>query len=237
MRPKIICHMMSSVDGKLLTSRYTPPFDGKTIDEVVDSYFDISSELKGDAILIGRTTVQEFSLPQSFENKGYKPTNNPVNFKGNLSRKNTVVLIDPKGKILYEGEYSQTDNYITILSEQVSDEYLDHLRERGISYIFAGTEGNDLVRAVNVLCEEFGIETLLVEGGGFVNGAFLNAGLIDELSLMIYPGIDGLSGIPSIFEYKGQPDGKPAAGQSLELSDMKMLDDGIVWLYYRIHKN
>lgn len=228
--------MMSSVDGRLLTSRYTPPFDGRSIDDVVESYFDISSELKSDAILIGRTTVQEFSLPQSFENKGYNPTENPVNFKGNLSRKNTVVLIDPKGKILYEGEYSQTDNYITILSEQVSEEYLNHLKERGISYIFAGPEGNDLVKAVNALYEEFGIGKLLVEGGGFVNGAFLKAGLLDELSLMIYPGIDGLSGKPSIFEYKGEADEKPATGQALELLSVKRLEDGIIWLKYKFHK-
>ena len=47
---------------------------------------------------------------------------------------------------------------------------------------------------------EFGIETLSLQGGGIINGAFLKAGLLDELSLLIYPGIDGLSGVPSVFE-------------------------------------
>jgi riboflavin biosynthesis pyrimidine reductase len=41
---------------------------------------------------------------------------------------------------------------------------------------------------------------LLVEGGGGANGAFLRAGLIDEISLVICPAIDGANGAPSVFD-------------------------------------
>ena len=64
----------------------------------------------------------------------------------------------------------------------------------------------------------------------------LAAGLIDELSLVIYPGIDGLASAPSIFEYLGGPDARPARGQSLELLSMDNLGHGVVWLRYRFHK-
>ena len=36
------------------------------------------------------------------------------------------------------------------------------------------------IQAINLLTEHFGIRTLLLEGGGHINGAFLEAGLVDE---------------------------------------------------------
>jgi riboflavin biosynthesis pyrimidine reductase len=53
--------------------------------------------------------------------------------------------------------------------------------------------------ALEILNRELGIERLLLEGGGGSNGAFLRAGLIDEISLAICPAVDGAKGAPSIF--------------------------------------
>jgi len=41
------------------------------------------------------------------------------------------------------------------------------------------------------------LKRLLLEGGGGSNGAFLRAGLIDEISLAICPAVDGAKGAPS----------------------------------------
>lgn len=57
MRPKIICHMMSSVDGKLIAERWTPSFTGKNLDDATEPYFEISNQLGGDAWMIGRKTL------------------------------------------------------------------------------------------------------------------------------------------------------------------------------------
>ncbi len=119
----------------------------------------------------------------------------------------------------------------------MSDDYLAELREIGISYLFAGPEGRDLALALETLGgEAFGIETLLLEGGGTINGAFLKAGLIDEISLLIYPGIDGLAGTPSIFDYLGKPDERPAKGLSLRHTMTETLKAGMVWLRYRVER-
>ena len=82
----------------------------------------------------------------------------------------------------------------------------------------------------------FNIERIVLEGGGIVNGQFLKHSLIDEFSLMIYPGIDGLAGIHSIVEYTGNDDERPATGQSLELISADKLENGVIWLYYRVHR-
>ena len=50
----------------------------------------------------------------------------------------------------------------------------------------------------------------VTSGGGIINGSFLKAGLIDELSLLIYPGIDGRAGIPAVFEYFSEHGERPA---------------------------
>ena len=79
------------------------------------------------------------------------------------------------------------------------------------------------------------MKSLSLQGGGIIDGAFLQAGLIDELSLVVYPGIDGAASSPSIFEYVGKEQ-MPAKGQSLELMSVETLQNGVVWLRYRFHK-
>lgn len=48
--------------------------------------------------------------------------------------------------------------------------------------------------------EHFGIRRLLLEGGGHIKGAFLQADLVDKVSLLLVPGIGGRHEIPSVFD-------------------------------------
>ncbi len=75
-----------------------------------------------------------------------------------------------------------------------------------------------------------------LQGGGIINGGMLAAELITELSLVIYPGIDGQASDLSIFEYLGATDERPADGQSLELLSSETAGNGIVWVRYRFHR-
>lgn len=47
---------------------------------------------------------------------------------------------------------------------------------------------------------------------------------------------DGLSGVPSIFEYVGGATDCPAAGQSLQLLSAEQREHGVMWLRYKFHK-
>ena len=235
MRPEIICHMMSSVDGRLDCDRYTSSFDGKTFDEVSEIYFEISNRYDADAIMIGRKTVQKHYFHRYFSSRTSTAVKSLDSYKGNLKSKRYTIIADPKGKIFYESDTADGENIIAVLGETVSAEYLDHLKVTGISYVFAGPAGSDMKLALETLKKEFGINKILLEGGGYINGAFLKAGLIDQLSLMIYPGIDGLAGTSTIFDYCGIADELPAKNQKLEFKAAEVLNDGIVWLTYKIH--
>lgn len=236
MKPKIICHMISSVDGRLLTDRWSKPFDGTEKDKLMDIYYDMEKELNISGWIVGRNTIQYDFEGGSFDYEKYPPAKEFNVFIGNRDGKETAIVFDSKGKTRYPKGTLGDSNIIAVLGKKVSEEYLSHLREKGISYIFAGEDGHDLIKAVETLNTEFGFQQLLLEGGGVINGMFLKAGLIDELSLLIYPGIDGLSGMPSIFEYKGEKDELPAKGQALELISVRELGEGVVQMYYKFHK-
>jgi len=235
MKPEIICHIMSSVDGRLLNGRWTLPYDGKTPSEIGGIYAEIGKTLKTQAWLFGRNTLQELYFPQVFDHTGSPTARNPETWFGNRSSERLFVVADPTGEITYTADTVRGCNIVAILGEKVSERYLEHLRKWGISYLFAGEKGEDLPLAMHRLRHEFEIESLTVQGGGQIDGAFLKAGLLDELSLLIYPGIDGLSGIPSVFEYTGTPGELPAEGQSLELLSVEQFTGGVIRLHYKFH--
>ena len=78
------------------------------------------------------------------------------------------------------------------------------------------------------------VKRLLVEGGGGANGAFLRAGLIDEISLVICPAVDGARGAPSVFDSSDDDAGAPAPVRSMTLESSQVLEGGAVWLRYQL---
>lgn len=236
MRPKIICHMISSIDGRLHPDRWTDPVDGVDRDALLGCYEQVAEQFNADGWLVGRKTMEYYAKGESITVKAVT-TDLRTNFVVDRGSRGVAITVDPQGKLHYKPDDAAKDHFITILSEQVSDQYLAELQQKNISYLFAGKDGKDLAKAMGTLGEEFAIKTILLEGGGLINGAFLKAGLIDEISLLIYPGIDSLAGVASIFEYTGKADEQPAQGQSLRHIASKDLDHGMVWLRYQVQKN
>ena len=106
----------------------------------------------------------------------------------------------------------------------------------GVSYVFQGKGRTALSHALDSIEKLFNVKTLLLEGGGIINGTFLEAGLIDELSVLIYPGLDGVYGSASIFGYQGQNQA-PAEHTHLELIAAQTLSAGMVHLHYRVQND
>lgn len=233
MRPKIICHMVSSIDGRLLPERWTAPADGTDRNIISTTYEDVAKRLNADGWMIGRHSMAYFARGQA--NEGGETSRLPRStFIADPEAKTISVSMDRFGKLHYHTNIVEGNHVVAVLGEQVPDIYLHELRKAGVSYVFAGVDGNDLPLAMERLGQDFGVKSILLEGGGLINGAFLKAGLIDEISLLIYPGIDGLAGIPSIFEHVGDKDERPGAGQSLRHVSTETLDAGMVWLRYNV---
>ncbi|MDE6279360.1 MAG: dihydrofolate reductase family protein, partial [Paramuribaculum sp.] len=140
------------------------------------------------------------------------------------------ISVDTRGVLLWD-DTDNTDR-LCIVSEQASPEYLAYLENKGISYIAVGKDSIDLPRAMEILYKEFGVKRVAVVGGGKINGSFLSAGLIDELSAMIAPGIDGRMGQPALFD--GVKDHEKFEPEKLDLKDVKVLPNGVIWARYDI---
>ncbi|NMD20178.1 MAG: 2,5-diamino-6-ribosylamino-4(3H)-pyrimidinone 5'-phosphate reductase [Verrucomicrobia bacterium ADurb.Bin006] len=192
MKPYIICHMVSSLDGKI---------DGSALSTVMadGEYEATGAKLKGDAWICGRTTMQQhFAEEQPFRSASKKAAGPCPVFVARRT-KSYAISVDTLGKLRWKSGDLDGDHLICVVSEQAPEDYLDMLPERGISYVVSGKSAVDLRKAMAQLGKHFGIRTLLLEGGGHINGAFLQAGLVDEVSLLLVPGIDGRHEIPALF--------------------------------------
>jgi len=70
----------------------------------------------------------------------------------------------------------------------------------GVSYVVSPSYEIDLAATLDLLNRELGPQRLALEGGGGVNAAFFVSGLVDELSALIAPALDGTSDSRSLIE-------------------------------------
>jgi len=219
--------MLSSIDGRI---------DGVSLRDFMGSndYEITGLKLKGDAWACGRTTMQlHFADRKPFKSKSRKPAGpRPVHVAHRA--KSYAVSIDTLGKLRWSRNDIGGDHLICVVSELAPEDYLAELQKRGISYIVAGKTSVDLARGVKLLGKHFGIKTLLLEGGGNINGGFLDADLVDEVSLLLAPGIDGRHQIPTVFDGVN-PRSKRAV--PLKLKSVQQRKNGILWIRYQVIRN
>ncbi|MGY3616947.1 dihydrofolate reductase family protein [Bradyrhizobium sp. USDA 10063] len=228
MKPYVICHMAASIDGRTLLSRWSPQAS------VQPGLFDrLHEELGGDAWLVGRVTGQEYAKGNAYPASTKDVFPREPWFARRDARAYGVVL-DARGKIVWGRSDIGNDPIVVVLSEEVSDAHLAGLRSEGISYVFGGEKELDLALTLEVLNRELGVKRLLLEGGGVTNGAFLRAGLVDEVSLILFPTVDGAKGAPAVFDSLENEQGRSAPVRSMTLESQQMLDGGVLWLRYKL---
>lgn len=233
-RPYIICHMTTSLDGKV-TGEHLSRANHSPVSEV---YYEINRHYKADAYACGRVTMEgsftggwypDLSACVPGSNWRFKTDHIPESLSGFYA-----VAFDPHGRLGWKSDritdpdgdpgYDKAQ-IIEVLTGDIDPRYTGFLEEKGIAYIFAGEKEIDIELALMKLRRFFGIQILLLEGGSILNGAFQRAGVIDELSLVMDPVIAG--------------DGKPLCMDSqveeYRLTDLKNYD-GIIWMNYRRNK-
>ena len=228
MKPYVICHMVTSIDGRVWASRWRP--EGNRVPGLFERLHD---ELGGGSWLIGRVTGSEYAKADAYPDR----TDQVYPREPWFARRDAAaygIALDPGGKIAWRRSDIGGDPIVAVLTEQVSDAHLAGLRRDGVSYIFAGAREVDLRLALEILNRELGIERLLIEGGGRSNGSFLRAGLIDEISLAICPAVDGARGVPHVFDSNDDESEARAPLRAMTLESSQVLEGGAIWLRYRL---
>jgi len=228
MKPYVICHMNTSIDGRTWASRWRPAEN-----RLAGLFERIHEQLGNGSWLIGRVTGSEYAKADAYPDH---PSEVFPRERWFVRRDAAAygIALDAHGKIAWGRADIGGDPIVAVLTEQVSDAHLAGLRRDGVSYIFAGERELDLELALDILNRELGIERLLLEGGGKSNGSFLRAGLIDEISLAVCPAIDGARGGPYAFDSREDETDARAPLRSMTLESCEVLEGGAVWLRYRL---
>lgn len=201
-RPYIICHMVTSLDGKVTGEFLSHPSCAKA----TDIYYRLNRELHANGFICGRVTMEGsftggwYPTLDAYrcveERRDYIgeahsgfyavafDTNGKLGWKSNR-------IVDPDGDPGYDGA-----QIVEVLSEQVDGRYLGYLEAIHVPYIFAGKDKIDVPLALQKLKQFFDCSTLLLEGGSIINGAFARADAVDELSLVTAPVVADKAGLP-----------------------------------------
>lgn len=226
-RPYVICHMLTSVDGKIDGDFFSVPECADAFTE----YAGLRETFDCPATLYGTTTMRGGFSDGIAENIPRCESEIPLDdFQAPNDIKNYIVSVDPKGILGFNSGFIEKKNrpkahVIEVLSETVSSDYLAYLRNAGVSYIFAGNDNLDCGLMLEKLYKLFGIKRLLAAGGGIMNWSLVQENLIDELSIVIAPAADGNTTAVTIFEKSDfLPKRTPAV---FELKDVRRIGNAV----------
>lgn len=182
-RPYIFCHMMTSLDGKIMGNYMDTP--------------------EGD--YVARPDAGMY-----------------------------YVSVDPSGRLGWESStltYEDTTAHVVeVLTEKAGNAYKAFLRKLGASYIIAGAEQLDYALALSKLKRLFSIETLMLGGGAALNWSFIQAGMCDEVSVVVAAAADGSPTTQTLFMAReGLSDDTPVR---FALQSVEVRDGGSLWLRY-----
>ena len=226
-RPRVICHMMTSIDGRIVTDGWPMSPEGRKQYELLHATYE------PDGWLCGRVTMELHFA------SGVRPDADVVREYHGPPREDFVApgehdsyafALDSHGRLVWESGEIEGDHVVAILTTRVSDEYLATLRARGVSYLLAGSPDLDLPLALDKIGERFGVRTLMLEGGGGINGSMLRAGLVDEVSVLVAPVVDGRVGTAALFDVEGAN----VAPRRLKLQSVEQRADDVLWLRYKV---
>lgn len=232
-RPHIICHMMSTIEGKITS--------GDGTDILSDEYFDLYTTSENmlpshTGWMLGRVTMQMFAsnetsaLPSPTQE--VEMTDYIAPHEGNLF----LFGVDTKGLLRWDKNAIKLSNVkqplhlVILVTASTPKEYLQYLKEKGISYIFGGTEELDFLHIFKTMKKSLKVETLLLEGGGLLNGSVMSMNLVDEISLLMTPTVVNQTTAPSVFERKQK---EPLNLKHYSLSSVQQLEKDTIWLRYK----
>ncbi|MCR8843018.1 bifunctional diaminohydroxyphosphoribosylaminopyrimidine deaminase/5-amino-6-(5-phosphoribosylamino)uracil reductase RibD [Paenibacillus sp. SC116] len=184
-----------------VTMKTASTLDGKIATHTGDSQWITNADVRErvhamrhrhQAIMVGIETVLQDN--PSLTTRLSVPALNPIR-----------IIVDSKLRLPLNARLVKDNAVPTwVLTTAQADERTAYsLKEQGVRVIRVN-DGPvvDLTLAMK-LCAEEEIGSILLEGGGTLNGAMLKAGLIDRVLLMIAPKIVGHPEAPSVFTFEG----------------------------------
>ena len=193
-RPYIHCFMMTSIDGKVtgkfLNNPECKPYVAKFIE--TDKNFNYQGFIYGKNTM--KESYQKFfldKLPEGEDKEKINSISQSEDFTPHADGKYYSIVYDRKGTLIFKENHLPNKEHkklIIVLTEQASKEYLYYLRSIKCNYIIAGKDDTDIKVSLEKIKKYFPkVNSLLLEGGSYINGTFLKSDCIDELTVIQTP--------------------------------------------------
>jgi len=217
-RPRVVMSVSASVDGKVTLSRQqvlmqqpsgrlwaamAPP----DADPLQDDFFELvrrqygcNARLEGSGSLVAGGADPPPLPPHESDPAELYTDFLPPEVTGQPSPPHMwFTVVDGRGRIRWTEKHADWDVLVLVCRSTPAD-YLGYLQRERICYLLAGEERVDLAGALAAMATRLGVHCVLSTAGGGLNGALLRAGLIDELSISLVPGLVGGLGTPSVLD-------------------------------------
>jgi 2,5-diamino-6-(ribosylamino)-4(3H)-pyrimidinone 5'-phosphate reductase len=183
MLPKVVLYNSVSVDGAI-----------KDFDVDVALHYEVIDTVGLDALLAGSATAKlgiELFVPTV-------PPEAPSDFQRPQNPDKDApwwIIPDSRGSLQGLLHVHRRSGYakdiIVLVSKTTPITYIDYLTERHYDYIVAGEDKVDYRAALEEINKRYGISTVATDSGGVLASILLEAGLVDEVWLLVAPEIVG----------------------------------------------
>jgi len=195
--PFVLVNMAMTADGKIATmNRMVSSFGSARDHEHL-----LELRATADAVMAGARTVASAPI-----NLGPGPAKfRRLRLKRGLAAHNLRVIVSGSGLVNPRAEVfrHRFSPIIVLTTRRAAPARLRQLRAIADEVKVGGKNKIDLRAALRWLRAKWGIKRLLCEGGGELNAALFQAGLVDELHLTICPKIFGGRNAPTIADGSG----------------------------------
>jgi riboflavin-specific deaminase-like protein len=196
-RPFVLLNLAMTADGCIANaSREIHSFGSSR-----DQHHLFVLRATADAVLCGARTVRESPVDLTAGSERFRRER----LKHGLAEQPLRIVVTRTGRLPQKSRIFRPSGapLLVIACAKTPRHRLRELRARGVQCAQFGTDSVDLVAALGWLRSRHAVRRLLVEGGGRLVAALLDAGLIDELHLTLCPFLFGGTASPSIADGPG----------------------------------
>jgi riboflavin-specific deaminase-like protein len=223
--PFVFLNAATTADGKIApASRHFEAFGGPR-----DHQHLLELRATADAVMAGARTVDLDRVNMGPGAVKYRR----ARLRRGLAEYNLRVIVSGSGTIDPEAEIfrHRFSPIIILTSDRASLAKLRRLRTLADEVKVCGKSEIDFPAALRWLRTKWKVKRLLCEGGGEVNGAMFQAGLVDEVHVTLCPLIFGGRNAPTLADGAGVQ--RLAQAARLRLVSMKHNGDGLFLIYRR----
>lgn len=226
-RAKVIVHMHTSIDGKI-----DGEYGRQAGDKISGAFYSAELFRLSNANANGATTVKMYAAKGQPQLSKFVTTGiNYEDWVPVVQSETWDVSFDRKGTAGWQTNYfdygGKRSHAIEVVTKQASKQYLAFLQSMVIPYLVCGKTDLDIPGALIKLKKYFGIQSIALAGGSIINGAFLKAGFVDEISLVVSPYVSGDRLVKSVFDTAGK-----FVSDRFKIKNITKLQDGGIHLIF-----